>query len=274
MSNLEDSIKIEDFPSTGSHELAIKEAISQFRFAIEGGKHWFEALLNAVGSWKAPEETVDDMHYKYLYDGEAFDWMRLAERLCDVVPELISSSEVEGFLFRGKWPLQISEEEFEKRLGAWKYSAHLNYLYGVVVEESLQFAIEEEIIKEQRAMAFPGEGFGFFEQIFVRIYGLDIDRLLARYADSVNLKLGTEFPQCEWRGFLYWLFKFRCQNQDGARVASDTRKGLAMLSRLVPEKNSNRLTSPLGGIAEFEERFIVVGPIDRKVVNPIPSTVS
>jgi hypothetical protein len=32
--------------------------------------------------------------------------------------------------------------------------------------------------------------------------------------------------------FTYWLFKHRVNNSDPARVASDTRKGLAMLSRL------------------------------------------
>jgi len=147
-------------------------------------------------------------------------------------------------------------------------------LYGVVIEESLQFAVEEEIVKEQRAMAFPGEGFGFFEQIFVRIYDLDIDRLIARYADSVGEKFGEEFSQCEWRGFLYWLFKFRCHRQDGARLASDTRKGLAMLSRLGLEHNSRGLTLSESEISEFQERFIDVVRIDQKVVDPIPSSVS
>jgi len=274
MSHLENPTKTDVFVDIGQLGVASEEVVSQFRLDIERGKHWFDALLDAIGSWGITEENINGVHYKYLYAGEAFDWLRLAERLCDAVPELLPPNEVEVFLFEGKWPLPLSEEDFEKRLGAWKYSAHLNYLYGVVVEESLQFAIEEEIVKEQRAMAFPGEGFGFFEQIFVRIYDLDIDRLIARYADSVGTQFGEELSQCEWRGFLYWLFKFRCHRQDGARVASDTRKGLAMLSRLGPEYNSRGFTLSESGISELHEHFVDVGRIDQKVVDPIPSSVS
>ena len=274
MGQLENPVETDIFVDRGPLSVASEEVVSQFRLDIERGKHWFDALLDAIGSWGITEESINGVHYKYLYAGEAFDWLRLAERLCDAVPDLLPQNEVEVFLFEGKWPLPLSEEDFEKRLGAWKYSAHLNYLYGVVVEESLQFAIEEEIVKEQRAMAFPGEGIGFFEQIFVRIYDLDIDRLIARYADSVGKKFGEELSQYEWRSFLYWLFKFRCHRQDGARVASDTRKGLTVLSRLGSEYNSRGLTLSESRISEFQERFIDEGRVDQKVVNPIPSSVS
>jgi hypothetical protein len=36
----------------------------------------------------------------------------------------------------------------------------------------------------------------------------------------------------DWKEFTYWLFKYRLASCDPARVASDTRKALAMLSRI------------------------------------------
>jgi hypothetical protein len=36
----------------------------------------------------------------------------------------------------------------------------------------------------------------------------------------------------EHKELTYWLFKYRVRNSDKARVASDTRKGLAQLQRM------------------------------------------
>ena len=60
---------------------APEEAILRMRHAILTGTHWFEALLEAVGRWRVPEERIGDREYRYLIGGEAFDWLLLAERL-------------------------------------------------------------------------------------------------------------------------------------------------------------------------------------------------
>ncbi len=63
------------------------EAIRYLEQAIIGGKHWYIALLEAIGLWTGSEETYNGRHYCYLIDGEAFDWLLLAERLCEAVDE-------------------------------------------------------------------------------------------------------------------------------------------------------------------------------------------
>ena len=56
--------------------------IQRLEQAIIGGKHWYIALLEAIGLWTKAEENHNGRTYRYLIAGEAFDWLLLAERLC------------------------------------------------------------------------------------------------------------------------------------------------------------------------------------------------
>ena len=58
----------------------------------------------------------------------------------------------------------------------------------------------------------------------------------------------------DWKAFTYWLFKFRLKRQDKARVASDTRKGLAQLTLMEMQVSSRRKGAHLDE-AGFAERY-------------------
>ena len=64
---------------------AASEAIGHLKKAIAEGKHWYIALLEAIGLWELAEETHNGRNYRYLIDGEAFNWLLLAERLCEAI---------------------------------------------------------------------------------------------------------------------------------------------------------------------------------------------
>jgi len=69
------------------------------------------------------------------------------------------------------------------------------------------------------------------DEAFLRIYGKPQSELLCEFAteSGVDLEQMSLGDLSEWR---YWLFQYRVKNCDPAKVASDTRKGLAMLQRL------------------------------------------
>ncbi len=69
------------------------EAMRHLEQAIAGGKHWYIALLEAMGLWASAEETHNERSYHYLIDGEAFDWLLLAERLCQAMDGLLPDAE-------------------------------------------------------------------------------------------------------------------------------------------------------------------------------------
>ncbi len=229
------------------------EVVFRLRQAILDGEHWFEALLDGVARWRTPSEQIGSREFTYLIGGEAFDWLLLAERLLDEVPDLVPQKERDSLLWENRWPIDVDDHEFAARLGKAKHSAHLNFLYGVLVEEALQLSVEEEIHKEGRSRAW-GADLRVDETMFQRVYGLSREDLFAAHYQETGVMLRNDVSYQHWKAFTYWLFKFRLKRQDKARVASDTRKGLAQLTRMELQVSERRHGARLNE-ADFAERY-------------------
>lgn len=206
------------------------EAIRYLKQAIAWGKPWHIALLEAIALWTWPEEDHKGHRYCYLLDGEAFDWLLLAERLCQEIADAIPEQELVELLFFGKLPEEISDEEFKELIGSAKYHAYLNYLYGVTVEKFVLLAIDEEIRKERQSHVFSGRD-GGLDDGYQRVYGASQQTLLQRFREETGYSQSGDITLSELKEFTYWLFKYRLRNCDKARVASDTRKGVEYLRR-------------------------------------------
>ena len=212
-------------------ELEAHSIIAKMREAVAGGDgHWLVAVLQAVGRWPLAREQVGDRAYSYLIGGEAFDWLLLAERLCEELQGLIPEDECEQLLFFGWLPPELTAEEVRRHLGAAKYRAHLNFLYGVRVEEALQVAVQEEVHKERLSRIW--ENGRVDDEVCRRVYGSTRAELLREFRGCRALPASDSISLGELTEFTYWLFRYRLRYADPAKVASDTRKGLALLARL------------------------------------------
>jgi len=205
-----------------------EEAIRHLKEAIASGKHWYTALLEAIGLWQTTEETVDGRLYHYLIDGEAFDWLLLAERLCREVDGLLPEGKKMALLFHGRPPLGLAADEFEKLIGSHKYRQYLNYFYGVTAEEALIQAVEEEVHKERRSLGL-SKGHSSPDEAYCRIYGATQSELLKQFRRERGYPRSRSTGLAELKEFTYWLFKYRLKHCDKARVASDTKKALKWL---------------------------------------------
>ena len=204
------------------------EVIRYLEQAITGGKHWYIALLEAIGSWKAAEETHNGRTYRYLIAGEAFDWLLLAERLCEAVDDLLPDDEKTALLFYGKPPLDLTIEEFKELIGGSKYHQYLNYFYGIITEEALIWAVQEEVRKERQILVLNKEH-DYDNEAYRRIYGATRVVLLKRFRREKGHPQLKSISLTELKEFTYWLFKYRLNHCDKARVASDTKKALTRL---------------------------------------------
>ena len=239
----------EDFPRLPAPE----ETVLRFRQSILAGDDWFLALLDAIGRWRMPAEVIGSRTYDYLSGGEAFDWLLLAERILDEAPDLIPRAVCDSLLFDGRWPTDIEDEDFALRIGPVKHSAHLNFLYGVLVEEALQLSVEEEIHKENRNRPW-GQDTRVDETMLERVYDKPREELYSLYYTETGIFLRDHVSHAQWKAFTYWLFKLRLRRQDKARVASDTRKGLAQLTRMELDVSERRHGAKLGE-ADFNARY-------------------
>jgi hypothetical protein len=214
--------------AAGASNAGDADAVRYFRDAVNSGEHWYVALLGSMGRWASASEQRDGRAYNYLIDDEAFDWLLLAERLCEAVACVLPEKELSDLLFYGIPPLQMEPQEVKKLLGSRKYGQYLNYFYGVTVEEGLQLAVQEEIDKERRLHGFRSRA-DSTDESFMRIYSGTRDGLLKEFRREKKLSHRKNISLAELKAFIYWLFKYRLKHCEKARIASDTNKALRYL---------------------------------------------
>ncbi len=221
---------------------------------------WRMAVLTAIGRWTIAAEVVDGERNEYLIGGEAFDWKLLAQRLHDDagVGSKIPTSEWRAWISDHAPFAGLEEDEFRRVLGVDKYRGHLSYFYGVTVEQGLLTAVGEEIAKGRVAGGRAPDQ-ATRDDVFVRLYGSPQKPLWDEYKASLsagNSGLGERLngkPNLNvMDGFTYWLFKLRMERADPARVASDTRKGLAQLERMrQAEERRARMLRRSGNVGRY-----------------------
>ena len=210
------------------------DAVLHFRAAVAAGAPWHRALLEAMALWTLPEESYGGRRYKYLLQGEAFDWLLLAERLCDAIDDAegaVPAEARERLLFTGRLPEPMEEDEFRELIGVTKHRAYLNFHYGVVLEEALQLAAEEEARKRHMARCF-ADTEDLVEEAFRQLYQKSRSELLEEYRTGARMDRRRGMNLTDLKEFTYWLHKRRIDLWDPARVASDTRKAITRLEKL------------------------------------------
>ncbi len=217
-----------------SHEVPASREAEALRHLAEGvaaGRPWCDVLLETMSMWTAPEERRNGRVYRYVIQGEAFDWLLLVERMHPILDGSVPAQEMEDLLFDGRMPAHVSVDSVKAHLGYNKYRGILNFWYGVVVEGALHLAVEEEARKEMRASGRVDVE-DMSEAAFRRIYDADQLDLMARFRKEMGYPKRAGLTLTQVKEFTYWLFKFRLRYWDPARVASDTRKGLEWLQRV------------------------------------------
>ena len=216
-------------PLVGGPERSVQAnpALTHFRRALQQGTHWYMALLEAIALWEEPSERYRGRRLTYLIDGEALDWLLLAGRLCRDVRELIPPAELERLLLSGEAPVPLESGAFRDLIGPLKYRCFLNFFYGVTVEEALFFALEEEA---RRHSIVPGSRFDL-NPLFIDLYGSAEPVLIGEFLGKQKPLLSATMDVQQQKAYLYFLFKRRILYCLPARVASDTKRGLAELRR-------------------------------------------
>lgn len=227
-------------PPQGTDE----EATRYLHNAVDAGAHWFTAILETIARWRSPEEWYGGRQYRYLLGGEAFDWLLLAERLCEELGDVVPLQEKEDLLFFGRFPVDLGPWEFQRLIGRAKYRAHLNYWYGVLVEEALLLEAEERFAKDRVSVGI-ARGNTHQDAGFFWVYGETQETLLEMFYNERGTSYTGRMSLTDLRDFTYWCFKYRVKHRDPAKVASDTRLGLQRLQRMRSGRGV-RPEAPLG----------------------------
>jgi hypothetical protein len=207
---------------------AIEETISFFKANIKAGQNWFLALLEAIKGWAVSEENFAGQSYNYIISGEALDMLQIAERLLTAAGELVAEEDKMAFLFHNKPPLQLTMNKTRELMGEQRLGQHLNFFYGIVVEEALIQALEEEILKEKQGLSVHNET-QTINEAYNRVYESTHHTLLRKFRKEMNYAANRSMTQKQLKEFSYWRFKYRLKHCDKARIASDTQKALTWM---------------------------------------------
>ena len=222
-----------------SEKIENRDLIRIFQQSVINGNDWIKELLNVIKYWNIPEELVGKFTYKYLLQKEAFDWKMLANRIINVSRDLIPAKDAHELLFNNIITNGYTSNSFKQAIRFDKYTVHLNYFYGIITEECLLYAVEEEIQKERYSNGLTNYA-NVTSEAYKKIYGYSEKTLINQfqklnYGETRDTREVTELKE-----FTYWLFKLRINTKDSSRIASDTAKGLKKFNEIHKTQTLNK----------------------------------
>ena len=211
--------------TSGAVQEQLPDPLRRFDAELAAGMHWYPAALRACGQWRLASETLHGRRLTYLVAREALDLVLLIDRIASTRRDAVPRLERDNLRFHGRPPIHVSGNAFAEALGEARYKAYLNHFYGIDVEEAVLYAVELEV-----GRAHPLDQ--AFVDAYLVVYGQSLQDLLAAYRAERGLTQSERVRWDVWKDFTYWRFRLRLRTQVPARMASDTRKGIALLQRL------------------------------------------
>jgi len=201
------------------------DPLRHFDAELDAGSHWYLAALRACGRWRQATEAYQGRRLVYLVAREALDLVLLIDRIASTRRDAVPRAERDELRYCGRPPIYVPGHEFAAALGEPRYTAYLNHFYGIDVEEAVVHAVELEVDKAHPLDRASGD-------VYLMVYGQTLQELLSSYRAGGGLEDDGRVRWADWKDFTYWRFRLRLRTQVPARVASDTRKGIALLQRL------------------------------------------
>ncbi len=204
---------------------------------------WQTAFIETVAAWPIENDTIYGETFHYFIGGEAFNWKRLAERIATQLTEENLSPNLNGEIF--DWIATsnvfggLHEQEFRRILGVDGWRAHLNYFYGVQIEQCLIASVQSRIQKRRYSTGMPPSDdaserayLGLYEDTEQTLYDHFLtestDRLSYLIAESPDASRSIALDE----EFTYWLFKRRIEHTNAPQIAAETQRGLDMMHRI------------------------------------------
>ncbi len=226
---------------------------------------WQKAFIATIAAWPVENEVVYGETFHYFIGGEAFNWKRLAERIAIELaadgfhnPE---SHEIFDWIATSGTFGGLSEQEFRRILGVDGWRAHLNYFYGVHIEQCLLAAVQSRIQKQRYSSGMPPSDdasdrafMGLYEESEQELWQLFMSENAERLAHLIDESADDTRSIALDEEFTYWLFKRRIENTNAPQVAAETQRGLDMMARIADadERRARLLKDQNGGaLLEF-----------------------
>ena len=110
-----------------------------------------------------------------------------------------------------------------------KYRAHLNFIYGVILEEVIICFNEMEKNKDVLNQFNVTDSINL---VYLNLYGMDYTEFIRLYEFETKTKLDQFDTLYSYYNFLYWSWKYRLKKSTPEKIAYDSQSGINFLMNL------------------------------------------
>ena len=191
-----------------------------------------KALENSINIMKAYLEK--NKKFNFIFQ-EALNWKATCKIILMKTQDNLLDK-IESDIFELKNLDKTSRDEIRSFLGPNLFSAHLNYYYGVIVEQAIREVLKNKYAKREN-YSLGSESEKLDDKIFKDLYNQNIKELWSEFAKSERLQnksyyVPTKIYCYEMDCFNYWLSKKRTLRSTPELNGSLISRGLEYLKKI------------------------------------------
>tara|TARA_Y100001970_G_scaffold225688_1_gene278739 strand:- start:18142 stop:18807 length:666 start_codon:yes stop_codon:yes gene_type:complete len=203
-----------------------KKYINQLNQKFNSDELLIDTFLKIIGKWPVKTEIINNIEYKYWIDDEAFNWHLLATRIIFSLNEETNKKPLNAFLHSTYLLPGSDQRKIINLFPPDKYRAHLNFIYGVVLEEVIICFNEMEKNKDIINQFHASDA---INAVYLDLYGYNFSEFKRIYEFEKKIKLDKFDSLYSYYDFLYWSWKYRIKKSTPEKIAYDSQSGINFL---------------------------------------------
>jgi len=212
-----------------SNKLSLQKKINELNNNFDSDELLIHTFLKIIGHWPLKSEIIGDMDYQYWINDEAFNWYLLASRIIFSVKDEQNIKKLDHFLSTVHFLPGSDQRIMINLFPPDKYRAHLNFIYGVILEEVIICFNEMEKNKDVLNQFNVTDSINL---VYLNLYGMDYTEFIRLYEFETKTKLDQFDTLHSYYNFLYWSWKYRLMKSTPEKIAYDSQSGINFLMNL------------------------------------------
>ena len=211
-------------------KLSLEKYINQLNRSFDSDELLVDTFMKIIGEWPVKFENIDNIEYRYWVNDEAFNWHLLANRIASYVTEVNNKKVLEKLLHSTHWLPGSDQGKIINFFPPDTYRAHLNFIYGVVLEEVIICFNEMEKNKDVINQFHASDA---INAVYLDLYGYNFSEFIRIYEFEKKIKLDNFDSLAVYHDFLYWSWKYRLKKSTPEKIAYDSQSGINFLMNLI-----------------------------------------
>ena len=212
-----------------SNKLSLQKKINELNNNFDSDESLIHTFLKIIGHWPLKSEIIDGIEYQYWINDEAFNWYLLASRIIFSVKDEQNIKKLDHFLSTVHFLPGSDQRIMINLFPPDKYRAHLNFIYGVILEEVIICFNEMEKNKDVLNQFNVTDSINL---VYLNLYGMDYTEFIRLFEFETKNKLDQFDTLHSYYNFLYWSWKYRLKKSTPEKIAYDSQSGINFLMNL------------------------------------------